>query len=130
MSRKYRDVCTVVRGSDTDGAHVASPTGVGADAPVRFRWRYRTYEVRELLGFWFESGPWWMHWARSRQSVPVSSQLGLGDQYAPPLPGAYPIDKQVWRVSATTRRGTDCSGVYDLIHEPASGTWWLDRVWD
>lgn len=131
MSRQYRDICMVVRGSDTQAAHVSRPADVRAAAPVRFRWRYRTYEVRELLGFWIESGPWWMHWRTSRHPVSTSPspEQSVRGAVAPPR-GAYPIEKQVWRVSATTHRGTADSGVYDLIYEPSSDTWWLDRVWD
>ena len=136
MSRQYRDICIVVRGADTYGTHASRSADVqGADirgaAPVRFRWRYRTYHVRELLGFWIESGPWWMHWRTSRHPARTSPSPGQADQHrvAPPS-GAFPIERQVWRVSATTNCATGSSGVYDLVHEPGSDTWWLDRVWD
>jgi|SRR4051794_39413708 len=29
------------------------------DAPDQFLWRNRLYQVRDVLGHWFESGAWW-----------------------------------------------------------------------
>ncbi len=81
-------------------------------APGQFLWRGRLYVVREVLGSWVETLPWW----RRRRSVPGGS------------PG-WETEREVWRVvAAAGRRFPDV--VVDLALDCSDGHWVLQRVHD
>ena len=76
-------------------------------APVRFRWRGRCYDVRQVLAHWVEAAPWWR---------------GLNGRC---------LAHDIWRVEATAgtdANGADDVGVYDL--SLVSEHWRLLRVMD
>lgn len=123
MAHLRSDPCSVVRTTarrrvslpgPADGDPARARSGrLPSGAPLRFNWQDRPYRVVDVLSFWLESGAWW------RQS------------WAPGAQGR-PAEREVWRVEAVRGGGapTSAAGVYDLVHEPTSGRWWLARVWD
>lgn len=70
--------------------------------PQRFRWRGRRFEVRQVLTYWVEIGPWW--------------RVGAGTS----------CESTFWRVEAHVAGGA--VGVYDLC--VAADCWLLTRVID
>jgi hypothetical protein len=89
----------------------------GCEAPEQFVWRHRLWVVREVVGYWVETGAWW-------EQTGVSVLLGGGDGCSPPGPAAVAelLDEhEVWRVEAARNRFS--SGVFDL------GFSWREGVW-
>ncbi len=108
MARIHRTPCAV---GCTSGGWAGAP-----GTPTRFRWRGRPYRVSDVLCHWVEAGQWW-----SRTWF-----AGDGSQGAD---GVRAVERRVWRVEARTGFN-GAPGVYDLVHEPDSGRWWVARVWD
>ena len=123
MGRRYRDPIRVWSGPDQGG-----PIG---SVPVRFRWRWRTYVITEVLDRWIEAGQWW---------TTAGEALRASGGTPPPLPAtaaaavsavvaatatATTTDRTIWRVEA---RAPGASGVFDLCERvPATGG--RDQVW-
>ena len=82
--------------------------------PGAFIWQERLYQVREVLGHWYERTPWWEE----------AAERGLD---------ADSGDGEVWRVAASAGRARG-AGTYDLRRSPASGEpdagWQLLQVVD
>lgn len=94
MTKRYREALDSVR---CEGG-----------APIAFRWRGRTYEVRHVLGHWREDPGWW------RRSDGRAIRIEQAD---------------LWRVEAGTgRAGGRPGGVYEVVRRGEH--WHLDRVWD
>lgn len=103
MGRRYCDPIRVWLGPDQGGL-------IG-QVPVRFRWRWCTYVVTEVLDRWIEAGQWWASaGAALRSGNCEDGQAG---------------DRRVWRVEA---RAPGRTGVFDLCeHTPAAGR--RDQPW-
>lgn len=131
MGRRYRDPIRVWSGPDQGG-----PIG---PVPVRFRWRWRTYVITEVLDRWIEAGQWW---------TTAGEALRVSGGTPPPLPAAAAAtataaataavsavvaatatatttDRTIWRVEA---RAPGASGVFDLC-ERVPATEGRDQVW-
>ena len=93
MTKRYREVLEAVRCED----------GV----PSVFRWRGRTYRVRQVLGHWREDPGWW------RRSDGRAIRIEQAD---------------LWRVEAAGDPGRRTTGVYEVVRRGED--WHLDRVWD
>lgn len=113
MGRRYRDPIRVWSGPDQGG-----PIG---PVPVRFRWRWRTYVITEVLDRWIEAGQWW---------TTAGEGLRASGDTQSPVPAATATatattDRTIWRVEA---RAPGASGVFDLCERvPATGG--RDQVW-
>jgi len=83
----------------TPGADGGTGGGVGATAPLAFRWRGRRYVVGTVLAHWVETGAWW------RRTAP--RPVALADEVPDP-------ERRIWRVEAC--RGAQ-TGVFDLCLE-------------
>lgn len=101
----------VCRDEESLMRHYAEPVEVrrglvaGVEGPAQFLWRHRLYLVRDVLGYWLESGDWWHS---GHASFP---------------------ERQVWRVEAG--RGAQHSRlVADLALDPEDGRWVLLRIYD
>jgi hypothetical protein len=103
------------------------------DRPTHFLWRDRIYAVREVLGHWKESGPWW---EEARRVGAPGAAGGAGR--ALPVAEAPPVtalgrcirtEREVWRVEASPGRAF-AAGVYDLSLDPEAGRWTLTRTTD
>ncbi len=97
MSRRYSEPIRVWVGPHQGGAGAAL-----GSVPVRFRWRWRTYVVTEVLGRWIEGGAWWPAVTAAISTVGARS------------PAASGPDRRVWRVEARTEGRT---GVFDLCDQ-------------
>src|SRR5581483_10494144 len=73
MARRHADPIEV-RGPGSGG------TAGAGEQPTHFLWRDRVYAVREVLGHWRESGPWW-------EAVRAAPQQGVS---RPAAAGATP----------------------------------------
>ena len=112
MGRRYEDTVEVRQRTD------------GALDPTAFLWRERLYVIREVLGHWHESTPWWEQGAARAlhgEDVPAATSPGG--------PAALAGDQEVWRVAASAGRlaGT---GTYDLGRAAPDDAWRLLRVVD
>ena len=100
--------------------HAATPDG---PEPDQFLWRDRLYVVREVLGRWVEAGSWW----RGPGARLVLTGAGPS---GPALRGSVDDrEREVWRVEAGQGSSAG-TGVFDLVHETATGRWSLVRVMD
>lgn len=117
MARIHRAPCAVGDARSARGA------------PARFRWRGRPYRVSGVLCHWVEAGQWWSRtWFTGDEQQVYGARLTAAESPGPSV-GMRAVERQVWRVEAST--GFDGPiGVYDLVHEPDSGRWWVARVWD
>lgn len=93
MTKRYREVLEAVR---CEGG-----------VPATFRWRGRTYRVRQVLGHWREDPGWW------RRSDGRAIRIEQAD---------------LWRVEAAGGTNGRSSGVYEVVRR--GELWHLDRVWD
>ncbi len=118
MGRRYRDPIRVWSGPDQGG-----PIG---PVPVRFRWRWRTYVITEVLDRWIEAGQWWATAGEAlRASGGAQSPLATATATATAVADAVTIDRTIWRVEA---RAAGTNGVFDLCERvPATGG--RDQVW-
>lgn len=99
---------------------IPDPTETLVEGPAQFLWRDRVWLVRGVQQRWSETGAWW-------ESGPVRAARGedVGAAAQDDLLG----ETETWRVVAGCgRRGPE--GVYDLVHQVASGRWLLRAVWD
>lgn len=128
MARIHRSPCSV--GGTRDGLPGVPGAPGAPGAPARFRWRGRPYRVSDVLCHWVESGQWWSRtWFAGDESRADGARLPAAADMPGPSVGVRAVERQVWRVEART--GFDgLPGVYDLVHEPDSGRWWVARVWD
>ena len=117
MGRRYRDPIRVWSGPDQGG-----PIG---PVPVRFRWRWRTYVITEVLDRWIEAGQWWTTAGEAlRASGDTQSPVPAATAAATATATAT-TDRTIWRVEA---RAPGASGVFDLCERvPATGG--RDQVW-
>ena len=105
MSRRYADHITV--------DHPGPIAAFDDSAPVRFRWRGRSYLVLNVLQHWVEIGPWWLDPDTTRE-----------EEY------------HFWRVEAAMGRGAAAgrgrrtAGQYDLCRHRSTGRWFLARAFD
>lgn len=76
-------------------------------SPTAFIWRGRGYRVEHVLERWRERLPWW--------------------RLASPSPGAYEMERVVWRVVAAPGQ-TPHSGVFEIAQSPSA--WTLLRLID
>ena len=128
MGRRYRDPIRVWSGPDQGG-----PIG---SVPVRFRWRWRTYVITEVLDRWIEAGQWWttagegLRASGDTQSpVPAATAAATATAAVSAVVAATATatttDRTIWRVEA---RAPGASGVFDLCERvPATGG--RDQVW-
>ncbi|MFJ6213950.1 DUF6504 family protein [Streptomyces sp. NPDC092296] len=98
------------------------------DRPTHFLWRDRIYAVREVLGHWKESGPWWEE-ARRTTGRPLAAAPVADTRPVPPLSRCVRTEREVWRVEASPGRAF-APGVYDLSLDPAADRWTLTRTTD
>ena len=116
MGRRYRDPIRVWSGPDQGG-----PIG---PVPVRFRWRWRTYVITEVLDRWIEAGQWWTT-AGEGLRASGDTQSPVPAAAAAATATAITTDRTIWRVEA---RAPGASGVFDLCERvPATGG--RDQVW-
>ena len=109
MSRRYADPVEVDRRDET---------------PVSFRWRERTFTVREVLAHWVEAGGWWL---TADPSADPSTQPGAGPHGT--VGGALDDEeREFWRVLTTAGGGPGL--VLDLCFDWTSGRWSLVRTHD
>jgi hypothetical protein len=127
----------------------------GIEGPHQIVWRDRLYVVRDVLGHWVETGPWWRSVAALRvhgTDPPVGSPArtgpgpeapaGLRDiplhdpPQDPPHDGDRAAtvldeggDREVWRVEvAAGRQGS--TAVLDVALDAADGRWRLVHAHD
>lgn len=107
-----------------DVVHVREEAA-GQGVPSAFVWRERFYVVREVLGHWRESTPWW-------EGAGALALHGLQpgvDGAAGGRGRATGADAEVWRVAASAGRRAEV-GTYDLGRPGDRGEWRLLRVVD
>lgn len=129
--------------------------GAGLE-PSQFLWRGRLYLVRDVLARWTESGGWWrtpeVRALTSGESAPAAEPDPLETVPIPASPkwaqrawgepapdvgaaaggslsGVDDGERAWWRVEAGRGKGAG-TGVYDLCHDEARGSWTLARVLD
>jgi hypothetical protein len=105
MARRHADPIEV-RGPGSGG------TAGAGEQPTHFLWRDRVYAVREVLGHWRESGPWW-------EAVRAAPQQGVRETGV-----LDTTDREVWRVEASRGR-CYAPGVYELSLDRTAGRWTL-----
>jgi len=93
MTRHYGEPVEV-RESDTGPDDPGPAEGT---TPGMFLWRGRIYQVREVLGHWWERCPWW--------ATNAAEQLP-----------SVPVEREFWRVEAGPG-GLPHRGVFDLSRE-------------
>jgi hypothetical protein len=98
----------------------------GREAPAQFLWRDRLWQVREVVGHWVETAPWW-------HQPEVQGLLGGHDAERPdtrPAPASagsvasLVAERDVWRVDASKGR-LGPRGVVELVHDGITGQWRL-----
>lgn len=86
----------------------------GAEHPVAFSWRGRSWWVRQVVASWVETGAWWT--AARTQAVGGAGPVVLGADLL--------SEREVWRVEADRCR-RDSRGVFDLAYDWTDGGWRL-----
>lgn len=137
--RRYDDPVDVRRGM--------VPGSAGAvEGPAQFLWRGRVWKVRDVVGHWVETGPWWSS-TGARALLEGQDPGGEGERTGPagradvgsadpgPQPGAgadLVAEREVWRVQAARGMtahhggaGAEVCGVFDLSFDWARGSWQL-----
>jgi hypothetical protein len=100
------------------------------DRPTHFLWRDRVYAVREVLGHWKESHPWWEEARRTGATGTTGRPRTAADPApATALSHCVRTEREVWRVEASPGRAF-AIGVYDLSLDPEAARWTLTRTAD
>jgi len=130
MARRHADPVEV------RGAGPGAPGSPGGGGPTHFLWHDRVYTVREVLGHWRESGPWW---EAVRATPPIRQEpaaasgstaaSGPTASRSTALAALDTTEREVWRVEASRGRCYP-PGVYDLSLDRAAGRWTLSRTTD
>lgn len=115
----------------------------GVEGPHQILWRDRLYVVREVLGHWFEVGPWWRSVAARRlQGTDTDSPTLQAHSHTGTRTGADAGafthtysgarddgDREVWRVEAAAgRQGRPA--VLDIALDSTDGSWRLVHAHD
>lgn len=106
--------------SRTEAAGLESQTEetTRIEGPARFTWRRRMWVVRTVQTRWVQTAPWW-----DSPAAQAVRSAGID-----PDPDADVLGEQeIWRVLASDGRE---SGVFELLHDPATHTWQLSKVVD
>lgn len=114
--RTYGDVVEVRRG-----------LVAGQDVPAQFLWRGKLWQVREVIAYWVETGPWWEQPDVAALFGAEGTEAGSGDSAAAPRPVGSDLlaEREHWRVEASCGRLVDAGGVFDLAFDWSEGSWRL-----
>lgn len=94
----------------------------GIEAPGRFRWRHRWWQVVRIQTRWLTGAEWW--------DAPAARALRGADVPESELDAPLAPDVEHWRVEARIV-GQGRIGVFDLTAPSDGGTvWTLDHVHD
>ncbi|MDP9396496.1 MAG: DUF6504 family protein [Actinomycetota bacterium] len=101
------------------------------DVPTGFLWRGRLYVVRDVLGTWVETLPWWRApSARAVYGLDGDGEGSVGAGGATTATGGPdPGEREMWRVEASAGRAAGW-GVFELGFDWGTGGWTLLRVLD
>ena len=133
------------RGGRAEGAGPRGPRAPSR-GPSLFLWRGRLWKVRDVVGHWVETGPWWQegHVTPGSSGVPgVSGVSGVPGR----APGSDLLsEREVWRVEAGPgrsppphgpglrepgapgNRDLGNHGLFDLVFDWSRGSWFKSRL--
>ena len=98
----------------------------GREAPAQFLWRDRLWQVREVVGHWVETAPWW-HQPAVQELLGLHGDGGRDERAAPASVGSVAslvAERDVWRVDASKGR-LGPRGVFELVCDGMTGRWRL-----